>query len=237
MQDNMKYAVGAPRSLQGIPMKYHTTATEVTSMTGMASMRIVSPSVLFEQELFVPLLMRIILYNRKFMGSLYPQGKPVSPDAELTQNKLLKITGDSQAQEAFLTVTPEDLKGQYRITLLGAAKYARMMKLRQELMSLVQSVTTVLQAFATNPQMFQQIGMDVGAFLQEIVMTHDIPNIEKIFPNIGSGEAAKQIAPPQGGMMQGGGMMSDGGNGAMGGEPSLEEIVASMAGMEGGNAA
>jgi hypothetical protein len=211
-QENIRSVTGATRTLQGMPMKYSTTATEVSSNKMEANARILLNTVCMEEELIVPLLERIIEYNRAFL-----------PDG----GKILRLTNDEKTAFGFMDIKPADLAGQWDFTILGASKFQRQAELRQALVELVQSLAMIMQVFATNPQMFAQINFDLGIFIKEIAQTYNIPNIDKIFP------PAPPMALPGGapGMMpMAGGGTNDGTNGA---PMDMNALVEAMQGMGG----
>ena len=164
LTENSRHSFGFPQVLSAKPMKYHTTATEVSSMATEALARIVIGVITFEEEFIGPLLKRIIEFNHAFMG----------------QEKLIRITNDQTGQKSFAELTPEDIAGQFDYTPLGSTSYQRKVHYRQEIS---QFLMAMAQLLSVPPEILMQTGIDIGLFLREIAKYHDIPNMEYIFPD------------------------------------------------------
>jgi len=197
-KENARQVTGASRSLQGMPNKYRSTATEVSSMVGESSVRIVLPAITIETELIVSLLEIIIAYNHEFIGA---------------EGKLVRITNDSASAKEFLTVSKEDIAGQWDFEPLGASTYQRQMKQREELMMIMQMLGSVLP-LAADPMVQQMTGMNFREFLKTLLATSNLPNLDRIFPEKPQGQMGMGAMNP----------MMGGGNGtAM--PPQFEQIV------------
>lgn len=177
LTERRREAVGAMRTLQGTPMSYRTTATEVTEMKSEALARIVIGAINIEEELIGPLLQRIIEYNHRFMA----------------REKLVRISGDDGDTAIFESVTPQDLAGKYDYTPTGAKNFQQKLQRRndwQSFMANVANMTTI------KPEVLRSLGFNLGLLIKEIAKTYDLPNIEKVF--VGVEEQSQPCLSPGG---------------------------------------
>jgi hypothetical protein len=165
LTERRREAVGAMRTLQGTPMSYRTTATEVTEMKLEALARIVIGAINIEEELVAPLLQRIIEYNHRFMGG----------------EKLVRISGDDGTAGTFESITPQDLAGRYDYNPVGVKNFQQKLQRRNDWQSFMANVADMT---AINPAVLGTLGFNLGLLIKEIARTYDLPNIEKVFEGV-----------------------------------------------------
>ena len=182
-KESGRAGTGAAKTLQSTPMQYHTTATEVDTMRTEANARLVLAAAIFEDEWVVSGLRRIIEYNHEFMGP----------------EKVFRITNDEAKAQALDSITPEDIAGQWDFTPLGATKYARQMKMRQEWSEFNMAIQPIL---SVPPEIARAYDMRIGVMLREVSLAFSLPNVDKIFPS-----ATEEVQQPpeqgQGGAIEG----------------------------------
>jgi hypothetical protein len=177
LTERRREAVGAMRTLQGTPMSYRTTATEVAEMKSEALARIVVGAINIEEELVAPLLQRIIEYNHRFMG----------------REKLVRISADDGAAAIFESITPRDLAGKYDYTPTGAKNFQQKLQRRNDWQSFMANVANMT---AIKPEVLDSLGFNLGLLIKEIARTYDLPNIEEVFAGVE--EQSQAGLPPDG---------------------------------------
>ncbi len=186
LSEKNKAATGASRALTAQPFGTNTTATEVTQNQTEASARIILTSFVFEGEIIVPWIRRVVEYNHEFM-----------PD-----QKILRISKkDAEGLGDFKNLTREDIAGQIDFTPLGATKFQQQQRARQEIGEFMQGMTQVM---SIPLEVAMQFNINLDHLLRKLASNFSTiaEDADQIF-----GGTREQSLPPQlqgpGGMMGG----------------------------------
>ena len=197
--EKLKSATGASRALTAQPFGTNTTATEVQQNQVEASARIILTSFVIEEEVIVPYLRNVVEFNHAFM-----------PD-----EKMLRISKkDVEGGKLLKSIKRKDIAAQTDFTPLGATKYQRQQRGRQELSECLQQLE---QVFRTPIEIADQYQIDLNYFARAIVSNYSTlaDDEDAIFG--GPRQKQKALPPP-----------GAGGNGLGGqAEPNLMELFKS----------
>ena len=191
--EKLKSATGASRALTAQPFGTNTTATEVQQNQVEASARIVLTSFVIEEEIIVPWLRNVVEFNHAFMPA----------------EKMLRISKkDAEGGKLLKSISRKDIAAQIDFTPLGATKYQRQQRGRQELSECLQQLA---QVFQTPIEIADEYRINLNYFARAIVANYSslADDADQIF---GKAPQKQEELPPPG---------AGGGNGRPPVEPRL----------------